>query len=61
MKPNKKQWEKLHWFLDNNSSAIWNQQFGWYSDGSFVCNFYWCFDESKENCKLTINTDGSHY
>lgn len=59
--PNKKQWEKIHWFFNNNSSAVWDGKFGWYSNGDLVCDFYWSFDESKENCKLTVKTDGSHY
>lgn len=61
MNPNKKQYKTLNNFLKNNDSFIWGGKFGWYSDGSFTIEGYWSFDEFKQICKLTINTDGKNY
>jgi hypothetical protein len=61
MKANKLQMETLNWFLNGNSSVVWDGKFGWYSNGTLCIDFYWSFDESKEMCKLRINRDGSKY
>ena len=57
--PKKKQWKTLNKFLKENDSFVWDQIFGWYSDGSFTIEGYWNFDLEKTKSELNIDINGN--
>ena len=45
--------------INNNPSMRWDGKFSHYSNGQAVMTIHWDFDKTKEEFKITLNTDGS--